>query len=475
MPRGRGFHTLDKDLGRLTHTEAAQRQAMRPVWRLGLAMLALVGGLILVLGEDRSLLLSVAAGLIVAGWLGIALGANDVSNSLGPAFGARAIGLLPGVCLVAVAELAGAALAGGAVTERLATGILHTAAMPDIAGLRLAMLSALIGAAIWITTATAAGLPVSTTHSVVGSVAGAGLVALGADAVGWTTLAMIAFSWMITPAVSAALAAAIVIFLHFRVLAAADRAASARIWLPLMSGLMTLLFATYLFVIARPGFDVRLVLLLVVGAGVAGAALARHMLETELAGSDETPGTRRLLRPPLLFAAAIMGFAHGASDVSNVAGPLSVIMAGDAPGLGSGIPILILALAGLAIAIGTLLFGRRLVVMVGSGITRLNAGRAFCVSLATATTVLCATALALPVSSTHIAVGGVFGVGFAREWLDRRNNRQRAALPAAETRRRMLIRRSHVVTITAAWIVTVPLTALLGGLSCIMIGWVVGW
>lgn len=131
--------------------------------------------------------------------------------------------------------------------------------------------------------------------------------------------------------------------------------------------------------------------------------------------------------------------------------------------------MLVLLLAGSAIALGTLLFGRRLVTMVGTGITRLNPVRAFCVSLATAATVLVASGAGLPVSTTHVAVGGIFGVGFVREWLDRRRNRKRDALPAEETRRRLLIRRSHVTTITVAWVVTVPVTAILGSISYLLI------
>ena len=171
----------------------------------------------------------------------------------------------------------------------------------------------------------------------------------------------------------------------------------------------------------------------------------------------------------------ILGFAHGANDVGNIAGPLSVVLRGQGMSTAIGVvPVLVLAGGGLAIATGTLLFGRRLVHMVGSGITKLNAGRAFCVSLATAVTVLGASALGLPVSTTHVAVGGIFGVGFAREWLDRRRGSRSEALPADETRRRILVRRSHVVTITAAWLVTLPITASLGALACLLVLWVTG-
>ena len=129
--------------------------------------------------------------------------------------------------------------------------------------------------------------------------------------------------------------------------------------------------------------------------------------------------------------------------------------------LQAGLVVLVLAGGGLAIATGTLLFGRRLVHMVGSGITRLNPVRAFCISSGTAITVLGASLAGLPVSTTHIAVGGVFGVGFFREWHDRRRRKSREALPAAEVRRRVLVRRSHLTSIIAAWLVTVPAAALL--------------
>lgn len=482
MRRDRGFHTLDKDLDRITHAESAQRHAFRPVWRLGLAMLLLVLGLVLAMGlaggaggggagfaaQTRT---GLAAALIVAGWLGIAIGANDVANSLGPAVGAGAIGLMPGLVLVALAEIAGASLAGGAVSDRLASGILRGAELASGAG-PLIMLSALLGAACWITIATGAGLPVSTSHSIVGGIAGAGLAALGPAAVGWGALAIIALSWVAAPLLSGLGAGLLVILVRQKVLNAPDRARAAGRWLPPLVGAMCGLLAAYVVLLADRHLPGLWALPVFAVAALAGAAYTRRMLAAEIAEmalSGAPPRGKRLFRPPLLVAVAIMAFAHGTNDVGNIAGPLSVILASRPQEGLAPIAVPVLLLAGLAIALGTLLFGRRLVVMVGSGITRLNAGRAFCVSLATAATVLGASALGLPVSTTHVAVGGIFGVGFAREWLDRRANTARGALPAEETRRRMLIRRSHVATITAAWLVTVPVTALAGGLCCRLI------
>jgi len=478
MNTGPAFRTLDKDLGRITHAEVAQMHAFRPVWRLGLTVLALVGMLLVFLALSGAApgVLAIGAGLIVAAWLGVAIGSNDVANSLGPAVGAGAIGLLPGLALVAAAGLLGAFLAGGAVSDRLAGGIIDLASISQ--GIRgpMVMVAALIGAASWITLATGIGLPVSTSHSIVGGIAGAGAVALGFHAVAWGTVLMIALVWVVTPLVSGAFAALLLMFLRANVVDAPDRGAAALRWLPGMVGAMCALFASYVLVLIFDGPPLLLLqpMAIMIG-GATGFGMTRRGVLRELALHPKKPGTKRLLRPALLISVVFMGFAHGANDVGNIAGPLSVILSGRAVDGQIGIvPPMILIGAGLAIAIGTLLFGRRLVNMVGSGITRLNAGRAFCVSLATAVTVLGASSFGLPVSTTHVAVGGIFGVGFAREFLDRRRDTNHDAMPAEETRRRMLVRRSHVVTITAAWLVTLPITAGLGAAACALVLWTTG-
>ena len=466
-----GFHILDKDLGRITHAEAAQNQAFRPVWRLGLVALSCVLVLILLMAglglEPHST--GLGAGLIVACWLGLAIGSNDVANSLGPAVGAGAISLVPGLILVALAEIAGASLAGGAVTHRLADGIFESQYLASRLEAQMLMVAALIGAAFWITLATGAGLPVSTSHSIVGAIAGASIAALGFAAVHWNSLLMIATAWIISPFAAGALAAALLAFVTINVRDAPDRAGAALRWLPLLVGLMAALFLAYLALLAarRIGIWPLPVVLGILPFGLPMAWLTLRQLRAEIAANPEKPRMKSLFGPPLLMAVMIMGFAHGANDVGNVAGPLSVIVPHAGADDAMHVPVVILLMAGLAIAVGTLLFGRRLVAMVGTGITKLNPVRAFCVSLATAAIVLFAAAAGLPVSTTHIAIGGIFGVGFAREWLDRK--RRRPDLPAEENRRRLLIRRSHVVTITAAWIVTVPVAALIGATSYLLI------
>lgn len=464
----RRYRALDKDLGRLSMAETARFHLSRPVLRLGAGILVGVALILLALGLTgrQPGLVVMGAGLLVGGWLGLSIGANDVANVLGPAVGAGAVALGPGLALVALAEVAGAVMAGRAVADRLALGIVDQTLLAA-GSAPVMMLAALIAAAGWITLATGAGLPVSTSHSIVGAIAGAGLAAGGAQAVSWPALAVMALAWVVTPLLAAALAGALLALLRVKVLEARDRVAAVRRWLPPLIGATIGLFVA--FVATRlPGLPAGPAPVLLPGAaaGLATALMMRRRLDRLRAGAaDATPGLKRLLGQPLLLAAVMMAFAHGAGDAGNVAGPLMVILAPGVPG-GAPVPLLPLALGGVAIALGAAVFGRRLIVLVGTGITRLNPARALCITLSTAAIILVAAVLGLPVSSTHVAVGGVFGVGFAREALERRSGASPVSLPAAERRRRHLIRRSHVVTITAAWIVTVPATALLGALCC---------
>lgn len=465
----RQYHVLDKDLGRITHAESAQFHVLRPVLRLGAGILIAVALILLALGitGQQPGLIVIGAGFIVAGWLGLSIGANDIANSLGPAVGAGAIAIGPGLALVAVAEIAGATLAGGAVAHRLAGGVVDISVLSGAGG-QIVMLAALIGAAVWITVATGANLPVSTSHSIVGAIAGAGLAAAGSQAVSWGGIAVMALAWILTPLAAAVLAGALLALLRTQVAEAPDRGRAAGLWLPPLIGAMVGLFTAYVVsLLPVPALRLPHALLPGLVAGLATALLMRRRVDQVLAQDhDVKPSMKRILGQPLLFAAVMMGFAHGAGDAGNVAGPLLVILA-PSPDGPLQVPVALLAAGGAMIALGAVLFGRRLVGMVGEGITRLNPMRAFCITLATAMIVMIAASWGLPVSSTHVAVGGVFGVGFVREWLDRRGNARRAVLPVEERHRRQLIRRSHVATITVAWAVTVPITALLGGLCCL--------
>ena len=119
-----------------------------------------------------------------------------------------------------------------------------------------------------------------------------------------------------------------------------------------------------------------------------------------------------------------------------------------------------MAIGAVGIALGLLLFGPKLIHTVGQKITRLNAPRAYCVALSSAITVLIATTLGLPVSSTHIAIGAIFGIGFLREFIE---NPKYSKDKKASKNKRKLVRRRFLYSIAAAWIITVPASAGLAG------------
>ncbi|MEF9604695.1 inorganic phosphate transporter, partial [Paracoccus sp. PXZ] len=323
----------------------------------------------------------------------------------------------------------------------------------------------------WISLATWLDAPVSTTHSVVGAIAGAGLASYGLGAVNWPALAMIAFGWIVSPLVSGLIAAGLMALLRGLVLNREDRIAAARTWMPVVVGLASAMLAGVAELAwhgSRPAVNAALALV----CGALGWVYTRRRIDRQSQGeAGGRLAMKQLLAVPLIAAALVMGFAHGANDTSNVAAPLTIILDSLSAGGDDDLRArLVLLLGGLGIALGILLFGRRLVHMVGSRITRLNSSRALCVSLATATTVLGASLMGLPVSTTHVAVGGVFGIGFYREWRDRRLASGHDPLPAEERRRRHLVRRSYMRMILGAWLVTVPAAA---GLAAALV-WIGG-
>lgn len=466
------FRILDKDLDRVANAESAGLHSTRAVFRLGLALTfaAMVLAVAVAAGAATSGLL--VAGLLVATFLALSIGANDVANALGPPVGAGAVSMGLGLALVAAAEIAGAVLAGGRVATTLATGILPAELMLQGPQPAIVMLAAMLAAAIWIALATWAGAPVSTTHAIVGGIAGAGLAIFGTGALNWGGLVRIATAWIASPVAAALTGAALLAILRRAIYRDRDRVGAAALWLPWMVGLMAAVLVANALSLAqaRP----LVVGMATLAAGAAAVIAARIRMAGELAaGHPARQMLDRLLGPPLVLGAILMGFSHGSNDVANIVAPLAVLAHSaalwpKAEAAAAGL----LALGGTGIAMGALLFGRRLVHMVGSRITRLNTARALCVSLATSLTVLVATRLGLPVSTTHVALGGVFGVGFYREWEERQHlrTRPRRPLPPEEMHRRRLVRRAAVLRTLAAWVVTLPAAGALAAAIAWMIG-----
>ncbi|WP_404813515.1 inorganic phosphate transporter [Indioceanicola profundi] len=425
---------------------------------------------------------------VIGGYMALNIGANDVANNMAPVVAARALTMGGALAVAAVFEAAGALLAGADVVETVSRGIINPAGIATSGIFVAVMMAALLGAALWLNLATYVGAPVSTTHSIVGGVLGAGLAAAGLEVVNWPVLAAIVASWVVSPVLGGILAALLLAVLNRLILQAQDRIAASRFWVPVVVGATAATFAAYLIQkglsrVWKP--DTILMLALVAGIFVLVAWIARMLVDRQaplLENSKKGVGT--LFAIPLIVSAAILSFAHGANDVANAIGPLAAIVSSVQGTVGEKVqvPGWIMVIGALGLSAGLALFGPRLIHMVGQQITRLTPVRAFCVAVAAAATVLAASALGLPVSSTHIAVGAIFGVGLAREYYGsrgghlKRARREReaslstsvaqiSALPAApgkeKRRRRKLVRRRHLLTIVTAWLVTVPLTALL--------------
>lgn len=477
---GRHLDTLDRDLARFSNLELATQYVSRPMVGPGISILFVVlAGLmaLLFLGQTTNTLIVVIAACLGA-YMALNIGANDVANNMGPAVGANALSMGGAIAIAIVFESAGALIAGGDVVSTIAKGIIEPESMGDANTFMWAMMAALLSAALWVNLATWVGAPVSTTHSVVGGVMGAGIAAAGFAAVTWPTMGAIAASWVISPVLGGAIAAGFLWLIKSKIIYTPDKIAAARKWVPILVGIMAAAFAAYL---ALKGIKklikIDIVTALAIGAaiGVATWLIMIPVIKKQSEGlENRNKSLKVLFGIPLVVSAALLSFAHGANDVANAVGPLAAIVqvseSGDFTHAFS-IPIWVMIIGAFGISFGLFLFGPKLIRMVGGQITKLNPMRAYCVALSAAITVIVASWLGLPVSSTHIAVGGVFGVGFFREWdAERRIKKARQSMPdrpqygPEERRRRKLVRRSHFMTIIAAWVITVPAAAVLSAI-----------
>ncbi len=387
------------------------------------------------------------------------IGANDVANAMGPAVGSGAITMTGALVIAGVFELAGAIIAGGEVTSTVRSNIVSVDAFVDQPGqLALGMLAALLSAGIWLLIASAWGWPISTTHSIVGSIIGFALVAAGASAVNWGKVTEIAASWVISPLIGGAIAFALQLSIRHLILKTSHPVAAARRWGPLyvfLVGFIVSLITLFkglrhLHLDLSIGGSFAWALAIGMATAVAGWVMIRRV---RVADTDDhevnVSHVERIFTPMMIFTACAMAFAHGSNDVANGVGPLAAVVAivrsGGEVASTSGLPIWILGLGGVGIVVGLWTYGRRVMRTIGENITPLTPNRGFCVTLAASATVVLASRTGLPVSTTHIAVGAVVGVGFARA-IDQVNLRL-------------------FLGIIASWLLTLPLA---GGLAALI-------
>ena len=488
-PRGSQWKTLDRDLNRISQVEYATAYVARPLVAPGIALafIVLAGIAAAVFFGQMPVNLVVVSAAVFGAYMAINIGANDVANNMGPAVGANALTMGGAILIAAIFESAGALLAGGDVVSTIAKGIVAPDAVTSPEVFVWAMMAALISSALWVNLATWLGAPVSTTHSVVGGVVGAGIAAASLSAVNWPGMGAIAASWVISPLLGGAIAAAFLAFIKYRIIYRDDKIAAARVWVPVLVAVMAGTFAAYLALKGLKNLiriDLGTALLIGLGLGVLTWGITRPLIRRQSEGMENrNKSLKTLFSLPLVFSAALLSFAHGANDVANAVGPLAAIVHATEYGDFAdkvAIPTWVMVIGAFGISFGLFLFGPKLIRMVGSQITKLNPMRAFCVALSAAITVIVASWLGLPVSSTHIAVGGVFGVGFFREWHMERRLRQMSTIPEVkriakeERRRRKLVRRSHFLTIVAAWVITVPAAAAMSAVIFLILHALVG-
>ncbi len=388
------------------------------------------------------LVMALVAGVYMA-WN---IGANDIANGMASPVAAKAITLRQAVIIGGTLDFVGAAFIGSHVTSTISRGILDSSRITDPQVVMVGLLSALLASACWVFVATWKQLPVSTTHSIVGAMVGFGLVAGGFHAVRWSVIIPIALSWMVSPIFSGLLTYSIFAFIRRQILTQQKVFQAALKWTPLFAG-GTVLIVVLSFLSKTPlgkklGIDFLMAFLIgLIVAAVLGFAAKNWMARTIT--RLEMEGAEQIFRRLQVFTACYVSLAHGANDVANAVGPVAGIYSIYRSGVilpEAEVPFFLLAGGGLFIALGVMTWGYRVIETIGHKITVLNNSRGFSVDFGTATSVLIASKLGLPVSTTHAAVGSVVGVGLA------------GGVAGVDFK--------VVGKITLYWIVTLPLAAL---------------
>jgi PiT family inorganic phosphate transporter len=462
---------------------------------------------------------------LFGGYMAITIGANDAANNLGAAVGSKAITLSWALVIAVIMEATGAMIAGGNVTQTLKGQVIDPTMIDSQADFISLMLSALLASAIWIHLATVMNAPISTTHTIIGGMVGAGITAGGMDVTHWPMLATIASSWVASPLLGGLIAAALLYLIKQTLTYQTNMTRAAKRVVPILVAAMGWAFSVYLMLkgfgrIWHIDLHTAMMSSLVIAIG-----LYFIIHPTIDQAADRLPQSKlainSLFNLPLIFAAALLSFAHGANDVANALGPMAAIFE-ISRGLTvtdlATVPLGILLLGIAGLALGLVLYGSRLIKVIGYELTELDQIRAYSISMAVAITIILASELSLPVSTTHVTVGAVLGVGLLREYLKRLDattrekiahhlsgknlsltNRfldefyasswrgKRQMLKQLETHsekgelskqalkelgivyRKELVKRSAIVRIVIAWVLTLPVTGLLASLIYLLI------
>jgi len=367
--------------------------------------------------------------VLVGFYVAFTIGANDVANAMGTSVGSKALTLMQAVLVAAIFEFLGAVLVGSHVTNTIRKGIIDPLTFtPHPELLLYGMFAALISTGIWIHLATNYGLPISTTHSIVGSIIGFGIVASGFMSIGWGKVGTIALSWIVSPALGGFIAFYMYKFISKRILNAENPIKSLKKFAPFLTLLLIYIITLSVFFKGLKHLHLDFTFLSAslwgLGIGLLGS-LITYLLSIKytkdkqyMVIEDEYKDIEKVFAFLQVISACSVAFSHGANDVANAIGPAAAIVnliqnngqiLTNIP-----VPIWLLALGGLGIVTGLAILGYKVIKTIGHEITELTPTRGFAAEFAAATTVILASRLGLPVSTTHTLVGAVVGVGLAR-------------------------------------------------------------
>jgi PiT family inorganic phosphate transporter len=397
-------------------------------------------------------------GFIFGFYMNWNIGANDVANSMASAVGAKAITLKQAILIAGILNVLGATFIGSHVTDTIRKGIVATDVFTDPHVVLLGALSALLAAALWVSFATWKSLPVSTTHSIVGAMIGFGIMAGGFSVIHWVKLSGVVLSWVISPLLSMAISFIMLKFIIRFVLSIKNPYEQALKLAPFFIGITAFIMVSS-FLFKTPlgqnlAVDGYLAFMIALAAsfivGYAGTLLIRQFVTD----TYKQRGAEEVFRKIQIGTSCYVALAQGANDVANAIGPLALIyfivktgtIAEAVP-----VPTFLLLYGGVGIACGISMAGYRVMGTIGTKITTLTNTRGFSVDFSAATTVLIASKLGLPVSTTHAAVGGVLGVGLAR------------GLEAVNF--------GIVIKIMLYWVLTVPVAAITSMVVFLILKW----
>ncbi len=423
--------------------------------------------------------------LVISFYMAWNIGANDVANAMGTSVGSGALTLKWAILVAALMEFAGAFLVGSHVTNTVRKGIIDPVVFIDDPNSYIyGMIAALLAAGAWLNIASYKGWPVSTTHAIVGSVLGFGVVFSGLSSIHWNTVSQIAASWVVSPLLSGAISFSIFCLLRRMIFYSKTPVQSAKRMTPFLVffvlGILTLVMVFKGLKNLHMDLSLSNALILASLVGLLGSLISIPLVNRIKSSTSEEkqddhidPKVEKSMQKVVMhlrrikesttgeltdevtkildksekisnqlekythikhvstdyltvekifvylqiLSACFVAFAHGANDVANAIGPLAGVLSAIKSGvieMEAQVPLLVLLLGGLGIVIGLATWGWRVIETIGKCITELTPTRGFAAEFGAAITIVLASKLALPVSTTHTLVGAVLGVGLAR-------------------------------------------------------------